>query len=128
MRIACTSVVLLAVALPLSAQTVTAHKTSERPNGSSKQCFYAYASNEYSRNVGSEEPCPQSIKVKLKPSNSSTTQDKAKPTTVTAFKTREEAAGDKRWCHYSAGSQNYTRTVQSSERCPATIAVRIAGK
>jgi len=47
-----------------SPSTVTAFKTGERTTGTTKQCYYSFAGNEYTRTVQSYEVCPVSIQVR----------------------------------------------------------------
>ena len=47
----------------LVAQTGTAFKTGERTTGMTKQCFYDYIGNGYTRTVRSVELCPPTIQV-----------------------------------------------------------------
>jgi hypothetical protein len=50
---------------PAPPSTATAFKTSERTTGTTKQCYYSFAGNEYTKTVQSYELCPLSIKVRL---------------------------------------------------------------
>ena len=48
----------------LVAQTGTVFKTGERTTGMTKQCFYDYIGNGYTRTIGAIELCPLSIQVR----------------------------------------------------------------
>jgi predicted ABC-type sugar transport system permease subunit len=50
----------------LIAQTGTAFKTGERTTGMTKQCFYDYIGNGYTRTVRSVELCPLTIQVRIR--------------------------------------------------------------
>ena len=50
----------------LVAQTVTAFKTGEITTGMTKQCFYDYIGNGYTRTVRSVELCPLTIQVRIR--------------------------------------------------------------
>jgi len=50
----------------VSAQTVTAFKTGEVTTGMTKQCFYDYLGNAYTRTVQAIELCPLSLQVRIR--------------------------------------------------------------
>lgn len=53
-----------APAAPPRPATFTAFKTGERTTGMTKQCYYAFGSNAYTKTVQSFELCPLSIQVR----------------------------------------------------------------
>ena len=66
MRTALMVVALAAVATEgLMAQTVTAFKTGERTTGMTKQCYYKFGVNEYTRTIRAVALCPLSIRVRI---------------------------------------------------------------
>ena len=56
---------LVAATEGLVAQTLIAFKTGERTTGQTKQCYYRFGSNEYTRTIRAVELCPLSIRVKI---------------------------------------------------------------
>jgi len=46
-------------------QTGTAFKAGERTTGMTKQCFYNYIGNGYTRTIGAIELCPLTIQVRI---------------------------------------------------------------
>lgn len=53
----------IVVLTSFSATAATAFKTGEMTTGMTKQCFYSYAGNTYTRTVKSHQLCPLSINV-----------------------------------------------------------------
>lgn len=52
-------------ALEAHALTITAFKTGEERTGATKQCYYKFGTNRYTRTVRAYELCPLSIQVEL---------------------------------------------------------------
>jgi hypothetical protein len=50
---------------PDDPRTVVAYKTGEQVTGSTKQCYYEWAGNRYTRTVESYQLCPLSIRVRI---------------------------------------------------------------
>jgi len=122
-------ILLIAAALlptEVGAQSVTAFKSGEEVTGTTKQCYYTFAGSRYTRTMQSYQLCPLSIQVATarSPAPSPPPSRPAIPSTVTAFKTGERTTGMTKQCFYSFGSSEYTRTIQSYELCPLSIAVR----
>ena len=110
----------------LVAQTGTAFKTGERTTSMTKQCFYDYIGNGYTRTVGAVELCPLTIQVRVtRPPPKPTPPPQPTPETVTAFKTGERTTSMTKQCFYDYIGNGYTRTVGAIELCPLTIQVRI---
>jgi hypothetical protein len=112
----------LAMCSDSASAQATAFKTGERTTGNTKQCYYQFAGNTYTRTVQSYQLCPISIQVR---SGSPTpAPSRPAPTTVTAFKTGEQTTGNTKQCYYQFAGNTYTRTVQSYQLCPISIQVR----
>jgi len=122
----------------LSAQGVTAFKTGEETTGMTKQCFYSFGSNRYTKTVRSVELCPLSIEVSMTgrsesptrrgvpvPPRAPTVPTVPRSSGITAFKTGERTTGMTKQCYYAFGSNEYTKTIQSVELCPLSIQVRL---
>ena len=110
----------------LVAQTGTAFKTGERTTSMTKQCFYDYIGNGYTRTVGAVELCPLTIQVRVtRPPPKPTPPPQPTPEIVTAFKTGERTTSMTKQCFYDYIGNGYTRTVGAIELCPLTIQVRI---
>lgn len=56
-------ITIVALSFSSSALAGTAFKTGEKTTGATKQCYYKYLGNEYTRTVKSHELCPLSINV-----------------------------------------------------------------
>ena len=54
---------LIATLFASSAYAGTAFKTGEKVTGQTKQCYYKYLGNEYTKTIKAYEPCPLSISV-----------------------------------------------------------------
>lgn len=115
----------VACALPrlLTAQTATALKTGERLTGATKQCFYSFAGNEYTKTVQSFELCPLNIQVRTGGSEPSSSTPQPPQRGATAFKTGEEITGNTKQCYYAFAGKRYTKTVASFELCPLSVEV-----
>ncbi len=111
----------LIFATNLSAQTVTAFKSGEQSTGETKQCFYSFESNTYTRTVASYQLCPMSIQVN--PGNGYGTRP-SNPLTITAFKSGEEVTGNTKQCYYSFLGNTYTKTINSLAFCPMSIQIQ----
>ena len=114
----------------LIAQTGTALKAGERTTGMTKQCFYNYIGNGYTRTIGAIELCPLTIQVRAtpptpKPTPPPTPPPSPTPQTGTAFKAGERTTGMTKQCFYNYIGNGYTRTIGAIELCPLTIQVRI---
>ena len=114
----------------LIAQTGTALKAGERTTGMTKQCFYNYIGNGYTRTIGAIELCPLTIQVRAtpptpKPTPPPTPPPSPTPQTGTAFKAGERTTGMTKQCFYNYIGNGYTRTIGAIELCPRTIQVRI---
>ena len=114
----------------LVAQTGTALKAGERTTGMTKQCFYNYIGNGYTRTIGAIELCPLTIQVRAtpptpKPTPPPTPPPSPTPQTGTAFKAGERTTGMTKQCFYNSIGNGYTRTIGAIELCPLTIQVRI---
>jgi hypothetical protein len=115
---------LCAATSDLPAQTITAYKTGERTTGMTKQCYYDGLGSEYTRTISSVALCPLSIQVTRNPTPSSApTPVPAPRSTITAYKTGEETTGSTKQCYYDGLGSRYTKTVQSHQLCPLSIAV-----
>jgi hypothetical protein len=136
MRIALALLVLVFGAGALRAQTVTALKTGEVTTGMTKQCYYEYAGTRYTQTFRSIDLCPLSIRVRTTPATAPVSTPPARlerdtqrvapqRATVTAFKTGEQSTGLTKQCYYTFGSNQYTKTVQSTELCPLSIRVTL---
>jgi len=124
LKIATAAGVMLTAA-SLHAQTITAYKTGERTTGQTKQCYYDGLGSEYTRTVSSIELCPLSIQVTTRSPQPTPAPSPTPPprSSVTAYKTGEEATGSTKQCYYEGLGNRYTRTVQSYQLCPFSITV-----
>jgi hypothetical protein len=57
-------IVLIALTMSVAAYAGTAYYTGERTTGMTKQCYYDYLGNEYTKTIRSYEVCPTSIQVR----------------------------------------------------------------
>jgi gamma-glutamylcysteine synthetase len=125
MRIPLASIIAaLAVAgTTLPAQTITAYKTGERTTGQTKQCYYDGLGNEYTKTISSIALCPLSIQVTSRTPSPAPTPTQTPRPTITAYKTGEETTGGTKQCYYEGLGNRYTKTVQSHQLCPLSIAI-----
>ena len=126
MKVFSIAIVAIACTLPnsLLAQTATAFKTGERVTGQTKQCFYSFAGNEYTKTVQSFDLCPLNVQVLTGPSQPSSGTQPPQRSGATAFKTGEEVTGNTKQCYYAFAGKRYTKTVASFELCPLNIEVQ----
>lgn len=112
--------VLLALAVPASAGT--AFLTGEQSTGMTKQCFYDYLGDTYTRTLSSVALCPLSIQVQR---TGYTTPTIPAPPSMggTAFFTGEQTTGMTKQCFYDYLGSAYTKTVSSVTLCPMTVRV-----
>jgi hypothetical protein len=126
------ALLLIAVAAPASAQTVTAFKAGEQTTGMTKQCFYNALGNTHTRTVSSVALCPLSIQVTLNPAARAAPQTRTAPVvrpsgpappTTTGFKTGEQTTGMTKQCFYNALGNTHVLTVSSVTLCPLNVQV-----
>jgi hypothetical protein len=126
------TLVLIAVAAPAGAQTVTAFKTGEQTTGMTKQCFYSALGNRHTRTVSSVALCPLSIQVPMNAAARAAPAVRpapvARPTTpapatTTGFKTGEQTTGMTKQCFYNALGNTHVLTVSSVALCPLNVQV-----
>ena len=101
------------------AQTVTAMKSGEQVTGQTKQCYYSFAGNTYTRTVSTMQFCPQSIQVEEGPS-----RVQATPVVATAMKSGEETTGNTKQCYYTYMGNTYSKTIPSYQVCPMSIQIQ----
>jgi len=122
---------LLAVALagtsltscPAAAQT-TAFSSGESVSGMTKQCFYSFGADTYTKTISATSLCPLSIVVPSTPKSPQYQYTSPPPGNITAFKSGEMTSGMTKQCFYSFGANQYTRTISSTALCPLSIQVQ----
>ena len=120
MKFACCAIAIgVSCASIASAQTVTAMKSGEQTTGQTKQCFYSFAGNTYTRTVSALQFCPENIQVQEGPS-----RVEAVPFLATALKSGEEVTGNTKQCYYTYIGNTYTKTIPSYAVCPMSIQVQ----
>ena len=125
------TLILIAVAAPATAQTVTAFKTGEQTTGMTKQCFYSALGNTHTRTVSSVALCPLSIQAPMNPAVRAAPAVRPAPvrpttpapTTTTGFKTGEQTTGMTKQCFYNALGNTHILTVSSVTLCPLNVQV-----
>lgn len=103
---------------------VTAFGSGESVSGMTKQCYYTFGGNTYTKTLSSTSLCPLSIVVPGAPKAPQYEYTSPAPGNITAFKTGENTSGMTKQCFYSFGGNQYTRTISSSAICPLSINVR----